>query len=173
MEKFFIIPENINVTVENKTVKVKGPKGELSKTFKYFFDIKIEKKDNKIIVISESDRKKVRAMIGTIIAHIRNMVDGVTEGFTLKMKVIYSHFPVTVKVEGNKVLINNFLGETLPRVANIVGDTKVQVNGQDITITGPSKDDVGQTCGNIEIACRISKYDRRIFQDGIYRLMEE
>ena len=173
MEKFFIIPENVNVTVENKTVKVKGPKGELSKTFKYFFDIKIEKKDNKIVVTSTLDRKKVRAMIGTIIAHIRNMVDGVTKGFTLKMKVIYSHFPVTVKVEGNKVLINNFLGETVPRVANIVGDTKVQVSGQEITIAGPSKDDVGQTCGNIEIACRISKYDRRIFQDGIYRLMEE
>jgi len=173
MEKFFIIPDNINVTVENKTVKVKGPKGELSKTFKYFFDIKIEKKNNKIVVTSTSDRKKVRAMIGTIIAHIRNMVQGVTEGFTLKMKVIYSHFPVTVKVEGNKVLINNFLGETVPRVADIVGDTKVQVSGQDITITGPNKDDVGQTCGNIEIACRISKYDRRIFQDGIYRLMEE
>ena len=173
MEKFFIIPENVNVTVENKTVKVKGPKGELSKTFKYFFDIKIEKKDNKIVVTSGSDRKKIRAMIGTIIAHIRNMVQGVTEGFTLKMKVIYSHFPVTVKVEGNKVFINNFLGETVPRVADIVGDTKIQVSGQDITITGPSKDDVGQTCGNIEIACRISKYDRRIFQDGIYRLMEE
>ena len=173
MEKFFIIPDNINVTVENKTVKVKGPKGELSKTFKYFFDIKIEKKNNKIVVTSTSDRKKVRAMIGTIIAHIRNMVQGVTEGFTLKMKVIYSHFPVTVKVEGNKVFINNFLGETVPRVADIVGDTKIQVSGQDITITGPSKDDVGQTCGNIEIACRISKYDRRIFQDGIYRLMEE
>ena len=173
MEKFFTIPENINVAVDNKTVKIKGPKGELSKTFKYFFDIKIEKKDNKIVVTSESDMKKVRAMIGTIIAHIRNMVQGVTEGFTLKMKVIYSHFPVTVKIEGNKVLINNFLGETVPRVAKIVGDTKVEVNGQDIKLTGPSKDDVGQTCGNIEIACRISKYDRRIFQDGIYRLMEE
>jgi len=37
-------------------------------------------------------------------------------------------------------------------------------------LTGPNKDDVGQTCGNIEQACRISKYDRRIFQDGIYKV---
>jgi len=173
MEKFYIIPENVDVSIENKTVKIKGPKGELSRTFKYFFDIKIQKKDNKILVTSKSDIKKVRAMVGTIIAHIRNMIQGVTEGFTLKMKIVYSHFPVTLKIEGDKVFINNFLGETVPRVAKIIGDTKIEVKGQEITLTGPSKDDVGQTCGNIETACRISKYDRRIFQDGIYRLMED
>jgi len=173
MEKFYIVPEGVEVSVDNKTVKVKGPKGELSRTFKYFFEIKIEKKDNKLLVTSESDKKKVRAMIGTIIAHVRNMIEGVTEGFTLKMKVIYSHFPVTIKVEGDKFVVNNFLGENVPRIAKIVGDTKVEVKGQEIILTGPNKDDVGQTCGNIEIACRITKYDRRIFQDGIYRLTED
>jgi large subunit ribosomal protein L6 len=173
MEKSLAIPENINVTIDNKTVKVSGQKGELEKTFKYFFDIRIEKRDKNILITSTSDKKKVRAMIGTIVAHIKNMIEGVTEGFACKMKVIYSHFPVTVKVEGNKVIIQNFLGETVPRTANIVGKTKVEIQGQDITLSGPSKDDVGQTCGNIEIACRITKYDRRIFQDGIYRIMEE
>ena len=173
MEKFYIVPEGVELSVDNKTVKVKGPKGELSRTFKYFFEIKIEKKDNKLLVTSESDKKKVRAMIGTIIAHVRNMIEGVTEGFTLKMKVIYSHFPVTIKVEGDKFVVNNFLGENVPRIAKIVGDTKVEVKGQEIILTGPNKDDVGQTCGNIEIACRITKYDRRIFQDGIYRLTED
>jgi large subunit ribosomal protein L6 len=61
------------------------------------------------------------------------------------------------------------LGEKVPRIANILGDTKVEVNGQDIVLTGTNKEDVGQTCANIEQACRISKYDRRIFQDGIYK----
>jgi large subunit ribosomal protein L6 len=91
----------------------------------------------------------------------------------LKMKIIYSHFPVTIKIEGNKFFIQNFLGEKLSRIADIVGNTKIEVNGQDITITGPSKDDVGQTCGNIEIATKITKYDRRVFQDGIYRIVED
>jgi large subunit ribosomal protein L6 len=107
-------------------------------------------------------------MVGTIIAHIRNMVKGVTEGYTYRMRVVYSHFPITVKVEGDKVLIQNFLGESVPRVAKIVGDTKIEVKGQDIILTGCDKEAVGQTCGNIEQACRISKYDRRVFQDGIY-----
>jgi len=165
-----MIPESVTMEIKDKHVKITGPKGELKKEFKYFFDIKIAEKDNKIVVNYSSDRRKVKAMVGTIIAHIRNMIKGVTEGYTYKMKVVYSHFPVTVKVESDKVMIQNFLGENIPRIAKIVGDTKVEVAGQEITLTGPNKDDVGQTCGNIEQACRISKYDRRIFQDGIYKV---
>jgi large subunit ribosomal protein L6 len=168
MERELPIPEGVTVEIEGKRVKVSGPKGTLKKKFKYFFDIKITKKENKVVVTSPSDRKKVRAMVGTIIAHIRNMVKGVTEGYTYRMRVVYSHFPITVKVEGDKVLIQNFLGESVPRVAKIVGDTKIEVKGQDIILTGCDKEAVGQTCGNIEQACRISKYDRRVFQDGIY-----
>ncbi len=154
--------------VNDKHIKVSGPKGELEREFKHFYEIKITKKDNKIIVKSSSDRRKVKAMVGTITAHIRNMIKGVTEGYTYKMKVVYSHFPVTVKVEGNKVFIHNFLGENVPRVAEIVGDTKVEIKGQDIILTGCDREAVGLTCGNIEQACRISKYDRSIFQDGVY-----
>ena len=170
MKNELIIPDNVTVEIDNKQVKVTGPKGGLKREFKYFYDIKIENKDNKLIVSSPSDIKKVKAMGGTIIAHVRNMIKGVTEGYTYKMKVVYSHFPVTVKVEGNKVLVQNFLGENVPRVAKIVGDTKLEIKGQDIILTGSNKDDVGQTCANIEIACKISKHDRRVFQDGIYKV---
>ena len=54
-----------------------------------------------------------------------------------------------------------------------MGDTKVEVKGQDIILTGIEREDVGQTMGNIEQACRITKFDRRIFQDGIYFTGEE
>lgn len=170
MEKELILPENVIVEIDNKIVKVNGPKGSLEKEFKYFHEIKISKKENKLIVTCESDKKKVRAMIGTIIAHVRNMSKGVTEGYTYKMRIVYSHFPVSIKIEGDKFLINNFLGEKKPRIANILGDTKIEVNGQDVILTGPDKDDVGQTCANIEQACRITKFDRRVFMDGIYKV---
>ena len=168
MEKELIIPENVTIEIDNKTVKVSGLKGSLQKQFKYFYDIKITKKENRLLITSKSDKKKVRAMIGTIIAHAKNMVKGVTEGYTYRMKIVYSHFPVSIKIEGDKFLINNFLGEKVPRVAKILGDTKIEVKGQDVILTGPDKEAVGQTCGNIEQACRISKYDRRVFQDGVY-----
>ena len=41
------------------------------------------------------------------------------------MKVVYAHFPITVKVEGRKILIENFQGERAPRITHIVGNTKV------------------------------------------------
>lgn len=172
IEKEIIIPENVTIDVKEKYVKVSGQKGELEKKFKYFFDIKIEKKNEKVIISSDSKRRKVKAMTGTIVAHINNLIKGVTEGFTYKMRIVYSHFPITVKVEGNKVLIHNLLGEKLPRVARIIGDTKIEVKGQDIILMGMKKEDVGQTCADIETACRISKYDRRVFQDGIYFVRE-
>ena len=170
MEQELIIPEKVTIEIDNKTVKVTGPKGTVQKQFKYFYDINITKKDKKLVVTSKSDKKKVGAMTGTIIAHTKNMIKGVTEGYTYMMKIVYSHFPVSIKIEGDKFFINNFLGEKTPRVAKILGETKVEVKGQDVILTGPNKEDVGQTCANIEQACRITKYDRRIFMDGIYKV---
>jgi len=173
MEKELNIPDGVDVTIEGKKVKVSGPKGEVERVFKHFFEIKIERRGDKIVVSSPSERRKVKAMVGTIAAHIRNMMIGVTKGFTYRMRIVYSHFPVTVKVEGRKLFIHNFLGEKTPRIAKIVGQTNVEIRGRDIILTGINKEDVGLTSSNIEQACRITKYDRRIFMDGIYRVSRE
>jgi large subunit ribosomal protein L6 len=110
----------------------------------------------------------VKSKIGTSIAHVKNMVDGVTKGFVYKLKVIYSHFPITVKVEKDKVMINNFLGERTSRVAKIVGETQVKIEGQELSVTGIKLEEVSQTAANIEQATRIVGYDKKVFQDGIY-----
>lgn len=168
MQKECLIPENVSVEVDGKKVKVSGEKGSLEREFSFLWDIRIQKDGNKIIVSADSDKRKVKAMIGTIIGHIKNMIKGVTKGYRYRMKIVYSHYPMTVKVEGNKFSITNFLGEKTPRVTYIKGNTKVEVVGQDIIISGQNKEDVGQTMGNIEQLCRVTKFDRRIFQDGIY-----
>ncbi|MEM5793264.1 MAG: 50S ribosomal protein L6 [Candidatus Aenigmatarchaeota archaeon] len=173
MEREFQIPEGVNVEVEGKTVKVSGKNGQLTRTFKYFYDIKITKENGKVKVSCGDEKRKAKAMVGTIIAHLKNMSKGVSKGYKYKMKIVYSHFPMSVKVDGDKVLINNFIGEKSPRIAKIVGKTKVEVIGQDIILSGIDKEEVGQTMGNIEQACRITKFDRRIFQDGIYFVGEE
>lgn len=166
------IPENVKVEVQGLKVKVSGEKGELEREFNEK-GIKIEKIDQKLVVSSESERKKMRALVGTIIAHVKNMIEGVTKGFTYKLKVVYSHFPITVKVEGDKVLIQNFLGERVPRVAKIVGKTQVKVQGSELIVSGINIEEVGQTAANIEQACRIVGYDRRKFLDGIYIVSKE
>jgi large subunit ribosomal protein L6 len=165
--KEIAIPEGTTIDINGTRVQVSGPKGRLEKEFK-ISEIKIEKSEKKVKAFSESERRKVKSVVGTVVAHIRNMFEGVKEGYTYKLKVVFSHFPVTVKTEGNKILIQNFLGERTPRVAKIVGNSKVEIKDQDITITGIDLEEVSQTSGNIEQACRVIGYDRRRFPDGIF-----
>ncbi len=170
MDRELTIPEDVKFEINGKKMIVSGKNGVLEKELKFFHNVKIEINGNKLLVHSDSNTKKVRALMGTIISHAKNLIKGVKEGYTYKMRIVYTHFPITVKTEGNKFLINNFLGEKTPRTAKILGDTKIQISGQDIILTGPNKEDVAQTAANIETATRISKKDRRVFQDGIYIL---
>ncbi len=165
------IPEDVDVTI-NHQVTVKGPKGQLSRKFDHS-NIIMKKEDKKIILETHFPKKKDKAMLGTIKSHINNMIKGVTDGFTYKMKIVYAHFPMNVKTTKNKVLIENFLGERYPRTAKIVGNAKVQVKGDEVYITGINKEEVGQTMANIEQATKIKGRDPRVFQDGIYLVSRE
>jgi large subunit ribosomal protein L6 len=172
MEKIIEIPNNIEVEIDKFKATVKGPKGSLERDFYsplFKKDITMKKEDNKIIISTESKRKKVKAMLGTIESHIKNMFAGLTEGYAAKLKIVYMHFPFTIKITGKEVSINNFLGEKLARKTKIVGDCKVDVKGDEITVTGINKEDVGQTAANLERVTWIRSRDRRVFQDGIFR----
>ena len=96
------------------------------------------------------------------------MANGVVGGYSAKLKMLYSHFPISVEIKGKEILIKNFLGEKQPRRAKIMGQTKVESKGQEMSITGISKEEVGQTIANIKSATRIRKRDSRVFQDGFY-----
>jgi len=161
------IPEGVEVTVEGDVVKVRGPKGEVERELKYP-GVQIFTEDGKVVVFKEFPRKRDIAIARTFKAHIANMIKGVTEGFTYKLKVVYSHFPMTVKVQGDEVVIENFLGEKNPRRAKILPGVTVKVMGSEVIVEGIDKEKVGQTAANIEQATRITKWDRRVFQDGIY-----
>lgn len=170
-EKRVEIPANVEVSVESKLVKVKGPKGGLEKNFsnpQFNQHILIGKSGNEVVVSTGSDKRKVKAIVGTIASHVRNMCTGVTAGYRFTMKAITSHFPVTIEVKGEEVHIKNFLGEKGARIARIRGGCKVRVQKDSVEVEGISVDEVGQTAANIEQACRISKKDRRIFIDGVY-----
>lgn len=171
MNKIIDIPNGIEVEIDNFKVKIKGSKGILQKDFTsplFRKDIIIKKENNKIFLSTESKRRKVKAMMGTIESHIHNMLLGVQEGYSTKLKVVFMHFPFTVKVTGKEVLINNFLGEKTPRKAKVIGDCKVEIQGDEIVVSGISKDDVGQTASQLERATWIKQRDRRVFQDGLF-----
>jgi large subunit ribosomal protein L6 len=66
------------------------------------------------------------------------------------------------------VNIENFIGERYPRIATIAENVEVSVKGDDVIVSGPDKEAIGQTSTNIRRACRIKEKDPRVFQDGIY-----
>ena len=160
------VPEGIDTSMEENALTVKGEKGELRRVFKHH-SVSMALKDG-IVLETATDRRKDRAVLGTWKAHVKNMFKGASEGYTYKMKIIYVHFPMTVKVEGDKVVVNNFMGEKGQRIAKIIGDTQITVKKEDIEITGIDKDAAGQTAANIEKACKKKKKDLRVFHDGIY-----
>jgi len=163
------IPDNVEVKIENNMITIKGEKGELSR---FFSHPKLSMQLNgKIVEISSKNvRRKEKALIGTWVAHIKNMIAGVNQGFEYKMKTVFSHFPIKTSVEGDKFIIQNFLGERSPRTANILEGVTVEVNGEDVTVNGMDKEKVGQTVANIERAGKVKKRDIRVFQDGVYRI---
>jgi large subunit ribosomal protein L6 len=161
------IPSGVKINVRGKVVEVIGEKGSLIRDFSDH-PVVIEVVGDEAVISALWPRKKEKACVGTVAAHIRNMIKGVTRGFTYKLKVVFAHFPISVKVSGDKILIENFMGERAPRVAKIIGNTKVIVKGDDIIVQGINLEEVSQTAANIEQATKIKDRDPRRFLDGIY-----
>jgi len=161
------IPEGAEVKVEGRVVTVKGAKGTLARDFSDA-PVHIGLDGNDVIVSANWPRKRETALVGTISSHIQNMITGVTKGFTYKLKIVFSHFPISVKVREKTIAIENFTGERSPRIVKIVGDTKVTVKDEDVIVQGINIEDVSQTAANIETGTKIKVKDPRIFLDGIY-----
>jgi large subunit ribosomal protein L6 len=167
MEREVEIPDKVQLSVDQGKVTVKGPKGTLVRNFD-LRRIKVVLNGKKVAVRCEYPRYRDKAMVGTIESHILNMFHGVLEGYEYKMKIVYSHFPIKASVKGVTFVIENFLGERSPRKTRILGETKVVVKGDEVSLSGINIEDIGQTAANIEIATKIRGFDPRVFQDGIY-----
>ena len=161
------IPEGVDVEVEGRVVKVTGEKGTLIRDFSHA-PVSISFEGNVVRVQTSWPRKKEASLVGTVFSHIKNMITGVTKGFTYKLKIVFSHFPISVKVKERAVAIENFTGERSSRVAKIMGEAKVVVKGEDVIVQGINIEDVSQTAANIQRATKVKLKDPRVFLDGIY-----
>lgn len=163
------IPEGVQLNIDGRKVKATGPRGTLEQDFSHMpVHFVIEEKS--LRVYSQWARKREVALVGTALSHVRNMIRGVTSGYTYKLKLVYAHFPVTLKVneKEKKLTIDNFTGEKTPRIAKIIGTAKVIIAGDEIHVQGNSLSDVSQTAANIQNSTRIRDKDQRVFLDGIY-----
>jgi large subunit ribosomal protein L6 len=160
------IPDDVSAEMDHLTLTVEGPNGSVSRRL-WYPDVTVSVSDE-VVIESDADDAKTAATVGTFESHVRNMFHGVTEGWEYKMEVFYAHFPMQVSVDGDHVVIKNFLGEKAPRRAKIRGDTEVQVDGEEVVLSGPNKEHVGQTAADIEQLTRVKDKDTRVFQDGVY-----
>ncbi|MCA2004126.1 MAG: 50S ribosomal protein L6 [Candidatus Nitrosotenuis sp.] len=171
-EATFEVPQKVKVTLDKHMLHVEGPLGKTHKNFKKI-PVELEVKDNKVRVRAINSRKKYFAIANTAYSIIRTLCDGVLNGYTIKMKIIYAHFPITVKTKDGLVLVENFQGERAPRIAKIRGQTKVVSKGDEVVLTGPVLSDVTQTAADIQARTKVRNKDHRVFLDGIYQFYKE
>src|SRR3989338_3082267 len=151
------IPKGVNVTLKKRMLHFQCPLGKTHKNFRYI-PVNIEVKD----------RKRDYSILHTARSIVRNICEGLITGYTIKMKIVFAHFPITVKVQDKTILIENFQGERSARVTRIIGNTKVVPKGEDVILTGEVWNDITQTAANIELRSKVKDKDHRVFLDGVY-----
>lgn len=142
-KKLIEIPSGVTVVILSGLVKVNGPKGELE--YKIPRELKVTLAENKLSVLPISKSKRTPALWGTIRAVIANMVSGVTNGFEKKLEIEGIGFKA--QSQGNDLVLN--LGFSHQIFFKIPDGIKVDVIKNTITVSGISKELVGQAAANI------------------------
>ncbi|UCE12457.1 MAG: 50S ribosomal protein L6 [Candidatus Heimdallarchaeota archaeon] len=174
IKKTIDVPKAVTATLNTirggKNVTIKGPKGELQRTFERL-RVHLSLNKNKFTIQSYFGAKAEASMVGTIAGHLSNMIKGVTEGFTYKVQIISSHFPATVEIQGNAILVKNLYGRRDPIKIPYETDVKIDVKGDIITFTGIDIEKVSQIAARLAEATRLRgrrSKDPTVFQDGLY-----
>lgn len=166
-------PASVTIKKEGNLIEVKGPLGTVKKDFTKV-PATVTVQGNMITIKPYGTRKRDLAITNTARSIIGGMIKGVEKGYTYKLKIIFAHFPISVKVKGKEVHVENFFGERSARISRIIGEaTKVSIAGEDVVIQGPSLEDVSQTAANIELSTRTKGKDQRVFLDGLYIYSKE
>ncbi len=143
------LPSGVTVTVsETNEVKVKGPKGEISQQVDP--DIKVEVKENQVIVERPSDEKRHKSLHGLYRSLIKNMVVGVSEGYTIKQELV----GVGYKADAKGQILELSLGFSHDIHYQIPGEVKVEAvqerrKNPIITLTSVDKQLIGEVAAKI------------------------
>lgn len=167
MQEEIFLPDGVESRTEGRDIIMRKGDVELRRKL-YHPAINIVLGNKKIVLKAEQSNKRVRALLGTFKAHIKNMLAGLEGFFVYKLKIVYSHFPISAKLEGKEVKIYNFLGEKYPRAVKVVDGTEVKIKGDEISVSSRDKEKAGIMASRLENICRKGFRDTRKFQDGIY-----
>ena len=170
--EFVEVPEGVTVEIKSRVVTVTGPRGTLTKNLKITPCEMVVIDDGKKVKIDMwLTRKKELARLRTTASHLRNLVTGVTQGYSYSVRFVYNHFPINVTVDKQEIQIRNFLGEKIVRRVLVPSDTNIETSKEKkdcLVLTSNSIDSVTQTCARLHGICLVRNKDIRKFLDGIY-----
>jgi len=136
------IPAGVTITCDKGVLTVKGPKGTLVREVRPDVTISI---DGDVLTLTPEKTPEAPALWGTYAAHVRNMIKGVTEGFTKVLEIEGVGYKAEVK--GSDIVLN--VGYSHPVALTIPTDITAVVEKNAITLTGVNKDDLGQFAANV------------------------
>lgn len=137
------IPAGTTVTVADSTVTVKGKNGELSKRIRPIISVSIE--GNEVVVTPVAKTRLALALWGTYAAHVNNMIKGVNESF--KKELVLEGVGYKVALTGSELTLN--VGFSHPVKVPVPKGVTVVVEKNNITVSGPDRDAVGQFAANV------------------------
>jgi large subunit ribosomal protein L6 len=142
------VPKNVEVTVDNGCVNVKGPKGVLSVCLDKFIDAKVVESDGENVVlvsVKDEERPHINTQWGTTRALISNMMVGVNIGFTKSLEAVGVGYKINVK--GNDVIVN--AGHSHDVIYKLPAGITATAENNILTISGADKQLVGQVSSHI------------------------
>ncbi len=166
MELEIELPEGFEADYENGVLEVSDGDKTVEKKMKHAL---IDVETNGSVKFStDSSKKDIESIVKTFKSHTENMIEGLQDEHVYHLKGVYAHFPMTIKTQGDQLVVENFMGERNPRKADIMEGVDVSVDGEEIEVRGSDKENVAQTAARIEQLSDKGNRDPRTFQDGIY-----
>lgn len=162
------VPEGIEMNVKGQEVTMKKGANELKRIIGR--RIKVVKDGNKVAISAKHSGKDERREFGSAKSHLKNMVEGLIDGYEYELEICNVHFPMTLTFDKAKTefVVKNQLGEKAPRIVKASKKVEVEIKAPYVKLKSYDIDAVGQAAANLEKLTRIRNRDRNKFQDGIF-----
>ncbi len=139
------VPSGVDVSFEGRTIKIKGPQGELFRTLPG--EIEVSKQEDTLVVTRPNDERNSRALHGLVRSLVNNMVVGVTQGFVKELEIVGVGYRATAKGPNQLELA---LGFSHPVAVEAPEGVTFEVpQPTRISVKGIDKEQVGQVAANI------------------------
>jgi len=142
-KKPIIIPSGVSVAIDGADVRIKGPKGELSRNIGR--EVSVAEEGGLLAVSPKNESKAARAMWGTARMHLANMVQGVTQGFAKQLQI--EGIGYRAAVDGQNLVLN--MGFTHPVVVQALPGISFKVEKNIVTVAGYDKELVAKLAAQI------------------------